>query len=86
VELESAWYAPIWVDDKLYVQQTINNRHSGEILYIDETPELSVFESENSIYLAEIDTAWLPVSVDGNSIYIQQAFDVNEADDYLEVM
>lgn len=86
VELESAWYAPIWVDDKLYVQQTINNRHSGEILYIDETPELSVFESENSIYLAEIDTAWFPVSVDGNSIYIQQAFDVNEADDYLEVM
>lgn len=86
VELESAWYAPIWVDDKLYVQQTINNRHSGEILYIDETPELSAFEAKKSIYSAEIDTAWVPVSVDGNSIYIQQAFDLNEVDDYLEVM
>jgi hypothetical protein len=86
VELESAWYAPIWVDGKLYIQQTINNRHSGEILYIDETPELSVFVGQNSIYSAQIDTAWLPVSVDGNSIYIQQAFGVNEADDYLEVM
>lgn len=86
VELESAWYSPIWVDDKLYVQQTINNRHSGEILYIDETPELSAFEAKKSIYSAEIDTAWVPVSVDGNSIYIQQAFDLNEVDDYLEVM
>lgn len=86
VELESAWYAPIWIDDKLYIQQTINNRHSGEILYIDEAPELSVFIGQNSIYSAQIDTAWLPVSVDGNSIYIQQAFDLNEVDDYLEVM
>lgn len=86
VELESAWYAPIWIDDKLYIQQTINNRHSGEILYIDETPELSAFVGQNSIYSAQVDTAWVPVSVDGNSIYIQQAFDVNEDDDYLEVM